>query len=71
MTTSCCPRSYCARPFGLDCHFESICEACTYFQTTHEFRPTLQRQRFAAEKGHVGRLKIFDGLHTRLEEQAS
>jgi integrase-like protein len=36
---------YCARPVGLDCHFESICESCTYFQTTIEFRPTLQRQR--------------------------
>ena len=54
---------YCARPVGLDCHFESICESCTYFQTTHEFRPTLQRQRDdAAEKGQVGRQKIFDGL---------
>jgi site-specific recombinase XerD len=63
---------YCARPVGLDCHFESICESCTYFQTTHEFRPTLERQRDdAAEKGQVGRLKIFDGLLTRLEQQAS
>ena len=34
---------YCARPVGLDCHFESICESCTFFQTTIEFRPTLQR----------------------------
>ena len=43
---------YCARPVGLDCHFESICESCTYFQTTLEFRPTLQRQRDdAADKG--------------------
>ena len=59
---------YCARPVGLDCHFESICESCTYFQTTLEFRPTLQRQRDdAAEKGQVGRLKIFDGLLDRLE----
>ena len=63
---------YCARPVGLDCHFESICESCTYFQTTHEFRPTLERQRDdAANKGQVGRLKIFDGLLTRLEQQAS
>lgn len=63
---------YCARPVGLDCHFESICESCTYFQTTHEFRPTLERQRDdAAEKGQVGRLKIFDGLLARLEQQAS
>ena len=64
---------YCARPVGLDCHFESICESCTYFQTTHEFRPTLQRQRDdAADKGQVGRLKIFDAAcSTRLDAQAS
>jgi hypothetical protein len=44
---------YCARPVGRDSHFESICESCTYFQTTLEFRPTLQRQRDdAVEKGH-------------------
>jgi integrase len=63
---------YCARPVGLDCHFESICESCTYFQTTHEFRPTLQRQRDdAADKGQIGRLKIFNGLLERLDAQAS
>jgi hypothetical protein len=58
-------------PVGLDCHFESICESCVYFQTTLEFRPTLQRQRDdAAEKGRVARLKIFDGLLQRLDSQA-
>jgi hypothetical protein len=63
---------YCARPVGLDCHFESICESCTFFQTTIEFRPTLQRQRDdAAGKGQVGRQKIFDGLLARLDEHAS
>jgi Phage integrase family len=63
---------YCARPVGLDCHFESICESCTFFQTTIEFRPTLQRQRDdAATKGQVGRQKIFDGLLTRLDQTAS
>jgi site-specific recombinase XerD len=63
---------YCARPVGLDCHFESICESCTFFQTTIEFRPTLQRQRDdAADKGQLGRRKVFDGLLTRLEESAS
>jgi integrase/recombinase XerD len=62
---------YCARPVGLDCHFESICESCVYFQTTLEFRPTLQRQRDdAAEEGQVGRLKTFDGLLERLDTQA-
>jgi integrase len=63
---------YCARPVGLDCHFESICESCTFFQTTIEFRPTLQRQRDdAAAKGQIGRQKIFDGLLTRLDADAS
>ena len=62
---------YCARPVGLDCHFESICESCTYFQTTLEFRPILQRQRDdAANKGQLGRLKIFDGLLERLDTHA-
>ncbi len=63
---------YCARPVGLDCHFESICESCTFFQTTIEFRPTLQRQRDDAnDKGQLGRQKIFDGLLARLDEEAS
>jgi len=22
---------YCARPVEMDCHFESICESCTFF----------------------------------------
>jgi integrase len=63
---------YCARPVGLDCHFESICESCTFFQTTIEFKPALQRQRDdAADKGQLGRQKVFDGLLSRLEESAS
>jgi integrase len=63
---------YCARPVGLDCHFESICESCTFFQTTIEFRPTLERQRDdAAAKGQAGRKKIFDGLLSRLSEAVS
>ena len=36
---------YCARPVEMDCHFESICESCSFFVTTIEFRPTLQAQR--------------------------
>jgi hypothetical protein len=35
---------YCARPVELDWHFECICESCTYFVTTPEFAPILQRQ---------------------------
>jgi integrase len=63
---------YCARPVEMDCHFESICESCTFFVTTIEFRPTLERQRDdAAAKGQVGRQKVFDGLLARLDEEAS
>ena len=63
---------YCARPVGLDCHFESICESCTFFQTTIDFRPTLQAQcDDAAEKGQLGRQKVFDGLLARLDQTAS
>jgi len=63
---------YCARPVEIDCHFESICESCTFFVTTIEFRPTLQRQREdAANKGQVARTKIFDGLLDRLDSDAS
>ncbi|MDQ3094380.1 MAG: tyrosine-type recombinase/integrase [Actinomycetota bacterium] len=63
---------YCARPVELDCHFESICESCTFFVTTVEFKPTLRKQRDdAAAKGQVGRQKIFDGLLDRLDNTAS
>jgi integrase/recombinase XerD len=63
---------YCARPVEMDCHFESICESCTFFVTTIEFKPTLRRQRDdAADKGQVGRQKIFDGLLDRLNDEAS
>jgi len=61
----------CARPVELDCHFESICEGCTFFVTTLEFRPTLQKQRDdAIAKGQVGRQRIFDGLLERLDTDA-
>ncbi|MCA1572916.1 MAG: site-specific integrase [Chloroflexi bacterium] len=63
---------FCARPVELDCHFESICESCTFFVTTIEFKPTLEKQRDdAANKGQIGRQKVFDGLLDRLEDEAS
>jgi hypothetical protein len=63
---------YCARPIELDCHFESICESCTYFVTTPEFTPILLKQRDdAAAKGQLGRQRIFQGLLTRLEQEVS
>jgi integrase len=63
---------YCARPVDLDCHFESICESCTFFVTTIAFRPTLLAQRDdAANKGQVAREKIFDGLLDRLDQTSA
>jgi integrase/recombinase XerD len=63
---------FCARPVEMDCHFESICESCTFFVTTIEFRPTLQAQRDDADrKGQIARTKIFDGLINRLDTKAS
>jgi hypothetical protein len=63
---------HCARPVEMDCHFESICESCTFFVTTIEFRPTLQAQRDdARDKVQIGRQNIFDGLLERLGNEAS
>jgi len=62
----------CLRPVELDCHFESICENCTYFETNVEFRTTLQRQRdHAATRGQAGRKQLFDDLLTGIDTAAS
>jgi hypothetical protein len=56
----------------LDCAFESICETCSYFQTSIEFRPTLQRQHDdAAGKNQTSRQQLFTGLLDRLDQDAS
>lgn len=63
---------YCARPPQLDCAFESVCETCTYFQTSIEFRPTLQHQHDdAAEKNQTGRQQLFAHLLDRVDHEAS
>ncbi len=54
---------YCTRPVELDCAFETICEGCTYFSTTIEFRPTLRRQlKDADRKGQTGRATLYKNL---------
>jgi site-specific recombinase XerD len=63
---------YCTRPPELDCAFETICETCTFFQTSIEFRPTLQRQHdHAADHGQTHRADLFNRLLTRVDQQAS
>ncbi len=60
---------HCTRPAELDCAFESICENCSFFQTSIEFRPTLQAQHDDAEKkGQHHRAALFDQLLTGLTE---
>lgn len=60
---------YCTRPPELDCAFESICETCSFFQTSIEFRPTLQSQHDdAATKGQHHRAALFDKLLDGLTE---
>jgi len=59
---------YCTRPVELDCAFETICEGCTFFATTIEFRPTLRRQHKDAErKAQTGRATIYKNLLDGLE----
>ena len=54
---------YCTRPAELDCAFESICENCAFFQTSIEFRPTLQHQHdHAATNGQQPRADLFARL---------
>ena len=60
----------CTRPVQLDCRMESACETCSYFQTTIEFRPTLQRQRdHAQEHGQPERAAIFDKLIQQVDQE--
>jgi site-specific recombinase XerD len=64
---------YCTRPAELDCAFESICENCTFFQTSIEFRPTLQAQHDdAVNKDQHHRAGLFGRLLNSLNDsQAS
>jgi site-specific recombinase XerD len=60
----------CTRPVQLDCKMESACETCSYFQTTIEFRPTLQRQRdHARDHGQPERAAIFDTLIQQVDQE--
>jgi hypothetical protein len=63
---------YCTRPAELDCAFESICETCSYFQTSIEFRPTLQAQHdHAAAHSQQHRQQLFASLLARVDQDAS
>jgi site-specific recombinase XerD len=58
---------YCTRPADLGCRYETMCETCTFFTTTIEFRDQLQAQQTDAQRhGDTSRqnayLKILDTL---------
>jgi integrase len=58
---------YCTRPAEIGCRYETICETCTFFTTTIEFRDQLQAQQADAQcHGDTSRqnayLKILDTL---------
>jgi site-specific recombinase XerD len=60
---------HCTRPAELDCAYEAICENCSFFQTSIEFRPTLQAQHDdAAAKGQQHRADLFGRLLDGLTE---
>jgi hypothetical protein len=62
----------CTRPTELDCGFESICETCAFFQTSIEFRPTLQARHDDATARHQGhRGQLFAALLARVDQDAS
>jgi hypothetical protein len=56
---------YCTRPAELDCAFESICQTCTFFQTSIEFRPALQAQHDDAIARHQD-LSVTDRARQRI-----
>jgi site-specific recombinase XerD len=63
---------WCTRPPQLDCAFESICETCSYFQTSIAFRPTLQAQHDDAITKHQDhRGQLFATLLARAGQDAS
>lgn len=61
---------FCTRPADLDCSYETICEGCGFYNTTVEFRPTLQRQAdHAATHGQPARAELYNKLIAGLDNQ--
>ena len=54
---------WCQRPAQMDCHYETICETCTYYATDQTHIPVLIRQRDHAQNHHQpGRAKLYQQL---------
>ena len=58
---------WCDRPADMACHYETICETCSFYATDPTHVPVLIRQRdHAADHGQTGRAEIYNQL---IEEQ--
>jgi integrase len=54
---------WCQRPTEMDCHYQTICETCTYFATDPSHIPVLIRQRDHAQQHHQpGRVRLYQQL---------
>ncbi len=54
---------WCERPADMDCHYETICETCTYYSTDDTHIPVLIRQRDHSQNHHQpGRAKLYQQL---------
>jgi integrase len=54
---------WCQRPDQMDCHYETICETCSYFATDQTCIPVLRRQRDHARDHHQpGREQLYQQL---------
>jgi hypothetical protein len=63
---------YCTQPPELDCAFESICETCTFFQPSIQFRPTLQAQHdHSAARHQDHRAQLSASLLSHINQDAS
>jgi integrase len=54
---------WCQRPAQMDCHYETICETCTYFGTDPDHIPVLIRQRdHAQQHDQPDRVRLYQQL---------
>jgi len=62
---------WCERPAKMDCHYETICETCTYYAADTTNIPVLIRQRdHAADHHQPGRAKLYQHLINTTENGA-
>ena len=54
---------WCERPAKMDCHYETICETCTYYTTDPTHIPVLIRQKDHANKNNQpGRANLYQQI---------